>query len=111
MCVNHARHYSGVPLKPQAEKKPIKKVSDKQKMALKEYNKLRKVYLVKHPTCEVKANGCTGASTEVHHVTGRVGKKLTDPKKFKAVCHNCHVFIENNPVAAKKLGHSASRLA
>lgn len=112
-CIGHAKMFAGTSLKPQTEskaKKSIKKQSDKQKAATKEYNKLRKIYLAAHPKCEVGAKDCTKQATEVHHKAGRVGKKLTDAKGFLAVCHSCHVFIENNPVKAKQAGYSKPRL-
>jgi len=62
------------------------------------------------PMCQVRACGCTGHTTEIHHKRGRVGALLTDESHFLAVCRSCHSMIELNPEWAKENGYSESRL-
>lgn len=95
---------------PKPEKKPtrIKPASKKRAKQNREYSKLRKQFLIQHPKCQV--SGCRQVATEVHHLAGRIGDLLTDPKNFLAVCHEHHVEIENHPDLAKEKGYSKSRL-
>lgn len=91
-------------------KTPIKHRSDKRAKQEREYLKLNKEYLEAHPICEGRIK-CSGAlSSEVHHAAGRIGKLLTDTTKFKALCHECHIWAELNPEQAKVLGISENRL-
>jgi hypothetical protein len=89
--------------------KTISPFSEKMLEALKVYKVERLKYLDKHPMCQAKIDGCTGVSTQIHHRAGRIGEKLTDPANFLAVCHQCHVYIENNPEEAKEKGWSLTR--
>lgn len=86
----------------------IKPLSTKRAKQNREYSKVRKDYLIKHPKCEVK--GCRFIATEIHHTKGRIGDLLTDERYFLAVCHSHHVEIENHPEIAKEKGYSQSRL-
>jgi hypothetical protein len=81
-------------------------ISQKQKERNKKYLELRYNYLRANPICEVE--GCTHAASEVHHKRGRIGDALYSD--FLAVCHDCHVRIEENPEWAKEHGYSISRL-
>ena len=73
----------------------------------KSYKEVRSAYMKKHPKCEVcKRNN----ATEIHHMAGRIGDKLTDINNFMSVCRECHFLIENNPNWAKEHGYSKSRL-
>lgn len=78
----------------------------------KELNKLlaglTRAFLKLHPVCQVE--GCKRPATMVHHKRGRVGKFLLMVKYFLAVCFLCHRRIEENPVWAKEMGYSESRL-
>lgn len=105
-CFQHNRIYGRPDAK--SEKKPIAKVSDKEKDRLKEYRKVRKAYLITHPKCEVK--GCQKVAMEVHHKKGRIGDLLIDTSTFMAVCDEHHRLIEDNPQWAKEQGYSSSRL-
>lgn len=92
------------------EKKPIKPRSDKRAKQEREYLKIRKNYLEFYPSCQARVK-CLGAqSTEVHHKAGRSGELLTDEFNFIAICHDCHVWAELNPEAAKALNISTNRL-
>jgi len=75
-----------------------------------EYSKKRLVFLALHSNCQAKLPGCNLFSTDVHHKAGRVGDDYLNMNKWLAVCRNCHTWIEINPVEAKELGFSESRL-
>ncbi len=96
---------------PKPEKRPkkkrgIKKVSDKRKKQLNEYEIVREKFLKDNPKCQA----CNfQAADQVHHKKGRTGALLNDPAYFLAVCGNCHGFIENNPETALKMGWSVKR--
>ncbi len=74
-----------------------------------EYSKLRKEFLSKHPMCQAKIHNCSLKSTDVHHMKGR-GKYHLDITTWLSVCRNCHNWIEVNPEDAKDLGFSISRV-
>lgn len=83
----------------------MRKISSKEKIRKKEYEKLRKDYLLNHPICEC----CEmQIASEIHHKRGRIGDNLF--KYFLAVCNSCHRQIETNPTWAKENGYSESRL-
>lgn len=90
-------------------RKPIPKVSAKQLENLKKYRKIRDEFMA-NKTCEAKLNGCTGKATDLHHAKGKIGDLLTDKRYFKALCRNCHSYIEVHPDFAKENGFSFNRL-
>ena len=90
-------------------KKPIKKVSDKQSKKLRTYSAMRKAYLEFNSSCKASLVGCAGASTDIHHMVGRVGERMLDTTTWIAVCRNCHRIIEDNPTFAKNLNLSKKR--
>jgi len=100
---------------PKVKKKArIKPRSDKRAGQEKEYKVVRKEFLEENPLCKVCLdidNPIKREATDVHHPFGRIGTLLTDKKHFLAVCRDHHTKIENNPVWAKEMGYSGSRLA
>lgn len=94
-------------------KNPVKipHKSDKQKTRDMSYALLRKAFLIKNSVCLAKLPGCTGASSEIHHIKGRIGKLLLDISNFLPICRSCHNEVENNPNMAKELKLSKSRLS
>jgi AMMECR1 domain-containing protein len=90
--------------------KSIAPVSKKRQVAMDEYSKRRLAFLSLHQFCQAKLVGCTGSSTDVHHKAGRVGDNYLNMNTWLAVCRNCHSWIETNPIEAKELGLSESRL-
>ena len=78
---------------------------------LREYKKVREIYLDKNPICEANLNGCGNDANQIHHKKGRIGNLLIDDNYFLAVCGNCHHWIENNPTESKELGFSLNRLS
>ena len=87
---------------------PIRKVSTKRAKQMRAYKLVRSTYLVENSICECV--GCYQPSTDVHHMKGRSGDRLVDEEFFLAVCRSCHMEIENQPIWAKKMGYSISRL-
>ena len=91
------------------KRKPIKKVSDKMAINLREYKKVRTEFLTLHPNCQANLKDCSKVATQIHHQCGRIGKLLNNSAYFLAVCHNCHHWIELHPVEAKEKGFSLDR--
>ena len=91
--------------------KSISPVSKKRRVEMDEYYKKRLAFLALHRSCQAKLTGCTGKSTDVHHKAGRVGDNYLNMNTWLAVCRSCHSWIETNPVEAKELGLSESRLS
>jgi len=97
--------------KPTARQEKLPPRSLKRIIEDKKYSKLRKVFLVQHPMCQAHLPGiCAGASCQVHHMAGRIGELYLDTTKWLAVCHHCHVWIEQHPEEAKAAGFSLNRL-
>lgn len=82
---------------------------NKKEAARRGYAKARKLYLSEHPYCEARLASCTGAATEVHHKKGRTGDLLTDPTYFMAVCHTCHMEIEEMGAEVYERGFKIKR--
>lgn len=97
-------HKVEFPYKIKTYEKP-KKVSEREKGRMEQYVELRYIYLKKNPICEV----CKiQKAIEIHHKSGRAGEALYSD--FLAVCHGCHVWIEEHPEEAKEKGYSISRI-
>ena len=88
--------------------KPIHHRSAKMQKKMKQYNLLRAAYIADHPQCEIAMDACTGASTEIHHMAGRRGDRLTDSTLFRATCRSCHRWVTDHSREAIQLGHSKS---
>jgi hypothetical protein len=99
--------YCKVHFIPPSKKPGIAKVTAERKEVNKEYEKVKREFLKSHPICEVCM---TEPSKDVHHKRGKIGKLLTDVRYFLAACRPCHIFLENDPLFAKKEGYSESRL-
>ena len=99
--------------------KPIRRVSKKRAAQLREYARLRAVYLRQHPYCEVwlSERGIdeyalhipwvpfSARSTEIHHKAGRTGWRLNDTSQWLAVCREAHEWIHDHPAEARKRGY------
>jgi len=90
--------------------KPIPPISKKRKTEMSEYDKRRSLFLIANPKCQANLVGCTLVATDVHHTEGRIGENYLNMSKWKALCRNCHTWIETHPEEAKELGLSSSRL-
>jgi hypothetical protein len=75
---------------------------------LSEYLKVRKAFLLAHPTCQFGT--CQKKATELHHKRGRGKKYLCDTKTFMAVCPGHHRFITDHPIFARENNYTESRL-
>jgi len=78
--------------------KSISPVSKKRQGEMDEYSKKRTAYLIIHSTCQAKLVGCSGASTDVHHLySGKDRDKYyLQISTWKAVCRNCHNYIHDH---------------
>ena len=83
---------------------PIKKRSSKLQKHDAEYTQLRRLYLLKHPMCQIKIPGCTGTATDIHHMAYR-GDKYLDVETWKSACRHCHDWVHSHPKEARELGH------
>jgi hypothetical protein len=90
--------------------KSISPVSKKRQVEMDEYSKKRLAFLALYNNCQAKLVGCTGKATDVHHKAGRVSESYLNIQTWLAVCRQCHTWIETNPLEAKELGFSESRL-
>jgi len=108
-CAMREKVSQTAPKGPTKPRQPIKSISDKQDKLNKAYSALRKVFLEQHPFCMAQLNGCTGVSTDVHHMKGR-GEYLLDTATWMSSCRLCHSWIESHSAEAKELGLSQSRL-
>lgn len=89
--------------------KKVAPISTKMKKTMDEYSKKRIAFLALNTKCEANLVGCTKTATDVHHKVGR-GENHNNISTWFAVCRSCHKWIEENPVEAKELGFSESRL-
>jgi hypothetical protein len=87
-------------------KKKIKSANKKRAKQNRAYTKVKKKFLVDHPHCQAQLEGCTGQSTDLHHIGGRTGDNLLKVDDFAALCRNCHDIIHKKISAqqAKKIG-------
>ena len=90
--------------------KSISPVSKKRQGEMDEYSKKRNIFLIANPNCQAKLVACTGSSTDVHHKEGRTGDNYLKISTWLSVCRSCHTWIETNPLEAKELNLSNSRL-
>lgn len=77
----------------------LNSMSPKRKEEMKEYSKLRKVYMKDHHECEICLAlyaPVVNLATEIHHrlPLGR-GGKLTDTSIFIAICRPCHELMKS----------------
>lgn len=87
----------------------IAPVADKRARELEEYYKLRGPFLKEHPFCEIKGEGCTIHSTEVHHTAGRENGLLILVEFWKGSCRNCNRIVEIKTGWARELKHKVSK--
>lgn len=91
-------------------KKPMRKVSKaKQKRLREEYYPAHREFLSKPENrfcgiCLAKGQNPPNRSTEVHHVRGRAGTLLSDPRGFIPSCYPCRKVPHDNPRWAREVG-------
>lgn len=97
---------------PPKEKKfrKIKPFSDKRAKINREYAKLTKA-LWEGKECQVKAPGCQGRATGMHHLRGKdTIERLMNTKEMIPACNHCNgIWIEEHSEEAEKLGLKLSR--
>jgi hypothetical protein len=78
------------------KKKPkgIKPRSEKKKAQDKIYNSDVDTWIEENPNCKAMLIGCTGLTSERHHVSGR-GINTNKKETWLPVCRNCHDQIHN----------------
>lgn len=88
-------------------KSRLKPVSARRKVELRRYSELRKEYLEAHPMCMLTTKGirCPMQTTDIHHLAGRNGKRLTDFSKVIGLCRQHHAFCHSNPAWARQNGY------
>ena len=87
----------------------IKPVSNKRAKELREYEKQKAIHFEEFPVCQFP--GCCSTEVTLHHMRGRTGSYLTDPRYFKTLCWPHHQWAESNPEEAKAMGISMDRLS
>ena len=87
---------------------PIRKVSLKQYKRLNKYRSVKKEFAKENTDCAI----CGKPIEQVHHGKGKLGDLLFDKRYMIPMCgsDDCHLWVEQNPSAAKALGLSYSRL-
>lgn len=93
---------------PKSTSKPKAK-SDKKAVLDGVYSRLRLSFLEKNPYCKAKLKNCSVHATDVHHMMGR-GSHYLNQETWIALCRSCHQWCELNPLMAKDLGFSKSRI-
>lgn len=89
---------------------PINKRSKKRAAQERKYNKLA-AELKKLPENEIcQWPGCEAPTVDCHHSGGKVGDLLLDQTKFIFLCRLHHIHAELNPIEAKEVGVSISRI-
>lgn len=89
------------PVKRVKQRKGLRRVSKKMAPRLRDYYRLRKVFLGRNFFCGYP--GCYSPCTDVHHVHGR-GKNLNDITTWMPICRRHHNLIHSHPSAARALG-------
>ncbi len=109
-CIGHAKMMGVV--KTKTTPTPISKVSEKQKVKLKELKEVVKGIIKKGETkCKIKSSVCTGMAQAPEHTKGRIGKNLTDKKHLIPACNPCNGYLSDHPQWARDNGFAKSRLS
>lgn len=106
-CFLHAKHFAGP--KPDKVKPPIAKQSPKRKKEQKVYVRIVKRKLKENELCQVKAEGCKGKATGLHHPLKRSPATWLNESELIPCCDPCNLWIELNPEKAIELGFSKSK--
>lgn len=92
-------------------KKPMRRVSAKQKARYDQYRVLRKEFLAANRVCEAGTiiamfggpDCCTQKATQVHHSMKR-GSRTNVVDSWVPVCAACHSYIEDHKSFARQAG-------
>ena len=98
-----ARRQGGAVVKrsPLRRKSRLRPASKKRAKQLRDYTRLRKVFLKDFPRCGVCG---TAPATDIHHIAGRNHAMLNEPAWWIAVCRGCHDHIHRHPGEARAKG-------
>lgn len=96
LCLYCYKYGDSKPVK-EVKVKPIPKASKKRAKENRIDQKQNKEIRKQNPECQMKLIGCTGKAEGTHHMRGRTGKRLTDPKFKIAACNSCNRRAESNP--------------
>lgn len=79
-------------------------------VARKQYNTVRKLWMVGRTKCQAQLPVCTVIASQVHHMEGRdTIERLLDTNKWMAVCPPCHRWITDHSKEAIAMGLSMRR--
>ncbi len=94
--------------RPLTRRRRIRSVSPKRAKQNALYRKLRRAFLAEHALCHAcmvrRELLSIKASTQIHHIRGKIGKLLTDVRFWCAVCDRCHRWITDHTTEARALG-------
>lgn len=82
--------------------KAVKRVSEKRAKELETYPKLKKQYLEHKMACEMKFQGCSITSTDIHHAS-LSEKNFLNTDTWVGCCRFCHSVCENMPAEERRL--------
>jgi hypothetical protein len=99
---------NSIPAKLNKSSTPIKNVSDKKLIELKEYRIVRDRYLKENPVCEFE--GCGSREVELHHKKPRA-YHLCDISVFMSVCRRHHTWIHDHDAESREMGLLMSGLS
>jgi len=85
------------------KRSPLRRMSDKQRAALKVYGILKREYFANHSLCQFE--GCFFTANHIHHTRGRSGRKLNETRYWLALCCFHHEWIHAHAREARKLGY------
>ena len=89
----------------------MRNLSKKRAAEYREYSKVKREYMEEKPYCEAMWM-CPGLlATELHHISGKEGKKLTEKSNLMSVCRLCHERIHSHDAEAREKGFLKSRLS
>lgn len=82
----------------------MRPISDRRQMALREYAKIKRIWLKdpKNKTCRFPT--CRRKTQDVHHTRGRVGSLLIDAKFWVPLCREHHNWVQMQPARAREVG-------
>ena len=101
----------GLTPKVEKAKKPIRKVSAKQKKTNAELSNIVAELKLINPACQLKTPVCTGYAQGSDHIVKRSPKNVTDKNNIVLACNACNSWKEANSKKAKEMGISKSKFA
>jgi len=81
----------------------IRPVSARRAVALREYAKLRRIWLAQPEQRFCRFPACRHRTGDVHHSRGRLGVLLVDVRFWIPLCRRHHDWVGQNPAQAREL--------